>query len=213
MGRRKATDGPADAAARREAILDSAATLFANKGTAATTVREIGDAAGILSGSLYYYFASKEDIIDEVLSQSLNDLLEWSRDARATADGPAEQLSGLVRAAFRVVQEHPNACAVYLNDRNYLLSIPRFQYLEGVRVDYATLWFDVIRDGIKQGQFRSDVDPMVFFRLATYPIWLTTGAPERGEPSFDTLADQHLTLLLDGFAAPKRARSTKRQPK
>src|SRR5262249_57938903 len=45
---------------RREEILAIAAKIFADKGYASTTVREIADAAGILSGSLYHHFDSKE---------------------------------------------------------------------------------------------------------------------------------------------------------
>ena len=59
---------------RREVILREAAELFARQGVAATTVREIADAAGILSGSLYHHFASKDDIVDAVLSTFLTDL-------------------------------------------------------------------------------------------------------------------------------------------
>ena len=47
-------------ATRREELLDLAATMFAQRGLRATTVRDIADAAGILSGSLYHHFASKE---------------------------------------------------------------------------------------------------------------------------------------------------------
>lgn len=201
MARKPAGDGPANAAERREVILRTAATLFASQGTAATTVRQIADAAGILSGSLYYYFPSKEDIIDAVLSQSLTDLLEWSRQARDETDSPTERLRSLVRAAFRVVQEHPDASAIYLNDRTVLLGTPRFRYLEDVRADYARLWLDVINDGVAQGEFRDDIDPLVFFRLASYPIWLTIGQLGGPDVSTDAVADQHLALLLDGFRA------------
>jgi AcrR family transcriptional regulator len=200
VARKPAGDGPANAAERREVILKTAAALFASQGTNATTVRQIADAAGILSGSLYYYFPSKEDIIDAVLSQSLTDLLEWSRQAGDETDSPTERLRSLVRAAFRVVQEHPEASSIYLNDRTVLLGTPRFRYLEDVRVDYAGLWLDVIADGVARGEFRADVDPLVFFRLASYPIWLTIGQLDSGV-STDEIADQHLALLLDGFRA------------
>ena len=52
---------------RRDELLELAATMFAARGLRATTVRDIADAAGILSGSLYHHFASKEEMVDEVL--------------------------------------------------------------------------------------------------------------------------------------------------
>ena len=54
---------------RRQAILACAAELFATRGVAATTVRQIADEVGILSGSLYHHFESKEAIVDEIISE------------------------------------------------------------------------------------------------------------------------------------------------
>jgi len=55
---------------RRDVILERAADLFARQGVAATTVREIADAVGILSGSLYHHFASKDEIVDAIVGFS-----------------------------------------------------------------------------------------------------------------------------------------------
>jgi TetR/AcrR family transcriptional regulator, cholesterol catabolism regulator len=59
---------------RRNEILAGAAELFARNGIAATTVRDVGDAVGMLSGSLYHYFTSKEEIVDTIISSYLDDL-------------------------------------------------------------------------------------------------------------------------------------------
>jgi AcrR family transcriptional regulator len=48
--------------ARRRQIMQEAAKLFGSRGFEATTIRDIASAAGILGGSIYYHFASKEDI-------------------------------------------------------------------------------------------------------------------------------------------------------
>jgi len=53
---------------RRAELLAIAAGLFAEKGFKNTTVRDIADASGILSGSLYHHFDSKESMVDEILS-------------------------------------------------------------------------------------------------------------------------------------------------
>ncbi|MEO6471071.1 MAG: helix-turn-helix domain-containing protein, partial [Aeromicrobium sp.] len=59
---------------RREELLQIAAELFATKGFKNTTVRDIADAAGILSGSLYHHFDSKESMVDEILSSFQDEL-------------------------------------------------------------------------------------------------------------------------------------------
>ena len=59
---------------RREELLAIAAELFAQRGFKNTTVRDIADAAGILSGSLYHHFDSKESMVDEILDTFQTDL-------------------------------------------------------------------------------------------------------------------------------------------
>ena len=78
-----------------------AGELFAQKGFRATTVREIADAAGILSGSLYHHFDSKESIADEILSSFINDVLTDYRTAVSSAGSPRDVLEQIVRSTSR----------------------------------------------------------------------------------------------------------------
>src|SRR3954447_7168061 len=84
---------------RRADLVRIAAELFAERGYRATTVRHIGDAAGVLSGSLYHHFDSKETILDELLSSYLNELVETYREITAGVE-PVTALRGLVTEAF-----------------------------------------------------------------------------------------------------------------
>ena len=59
---------------RRAELLAIAARLFAERGLRATTVRDIADSAGILSGSLYHHFDSKETMVDAILRGFLDTL-------------------------------------------------------------------------------------------------------------------------------------------
>jgi AcrR family transcriptional regulator len=61
---------------RLPAVLDAAARLFAGRGYAATSMREIADACGMLPGSLYYHFAAKEDLLAAVYAAGVRELLE-----------------------------------------------------------------------------------------------------------------------------------------
>jgi AcrR family transcriptional regulator len=60
----------------RQRLLDCAAQLFREKGYERTTVRDIGAAVGIQSGSIFHHFSSKEDILKAVMSEALSILLE-----------------------------------------------------------------------------------------------------------------------------------------
>jgi AcrR family transcriptional regulator len=72
-------------AARRTEILDTAAALFASKGLR-TSLKEIADACGILPGSLYHHFESKEAIIVELVERYHADLDSLAREARRNLD-------------------------------------------------------------------------------------------------------------------------------
>ena len=93
-----------------------AGELFAQKGYRATTVREIADAAGILSGSLYHHFDSKESIGDEILSIFINDVLadyraRW-RDPPRSALAPSSQSSRRLKlgsTSAKLQPAHPAA--------------------------------------------------------------------------------------------------------
>ncbi|ORV60610.1 TetR family transcriptional regulator [Mycobacterium europaeum] len=78
---------PADFGTRRTEILTTAATLIAQSGLR-TSLQEIADAAGILPGSLYHHFESKEAILIELIRRYQDDLDRIGRAAQAELDEP-----------------------------------------------------------------------------------------------------------------------------
>src|SRR6185295_4222558 len=98
---------------RRDELLELAAMLFAERGLRATTVRDIADAAGILSGSLYHHFDSKESMVDEILRGFLDDLFARYREIVARKLGPRATLEAVVAASFAAIDRHHAAVAIY----------------------------------------------------------------------------------------------------
>ncbi|WP_198588015.1 TetR/AcrR family transcriptional regulator [Geodermatophilus chilensis] len=105
---------------RRAAILARSAELFATRGVTATTVRDIGEAAGVLSGSLYHHFRSKDAIVGEVLAEFMADVQHRFAEVARRSRTPEETVRGLVHATLTVIEEHPHPTAMYQNDRQYL---------------------------------------------------------------------------------------------
>src|SRR5215469_11393830 len=114
---------------RRADMVRIASELFAEKGFRATTVREIAEAAGILSGSIYHHFDSKESIGDEILSGFLNDVLADYRSAVSDGGDPAEVLERIVRSSSHTLARHRAALTMLQNDWAYFANQPRFGYL------------------------------------------------------------------------------------
>lgn len=186
---------------RREKILASAAALFARKGVAATTVREIADEVGILSGSLYHHFESKEAIVDEVVSSYLEDLRTRYKAVLAGETDPRSRLHDLVVASLEVVEAHPHATEIYQNDVNYLSQFERFAYLKNAGKEVQASWLEVINAGIAQGAFRSDLDAKILYRLMRDAVWLSVRwfKPSRDYP-ISRLAEDCTSLFIDGLS-------------
>ncbi|MDT5028093.1 MAG: TetR/AcrR family transcriptional regulator, cholesterol catabolism regulator [Micromonosporaceae bacterium] len=158
---------------RRDVIVEKAAQLLARKGIAATTIREIGDAAGILSGSLYYHFDSKDAIIDAVMSTYLDDLLERYRVVLEDNNDVKSRFQGLVAASLRAVEAHPHATAVYQHDAHYFRRTPRFRYVRLAAEGVRQTWIGVLEAGVTEGVFRNDIPARYLYLLLRDGLWLT----------------------------------------
>lgn len=190
--------GPQD---RRELILSSAAEMFARQGIGATTVREIADAVGVLSGSLYHHFASKDAIVDEVLSGYLDAIRERYAEMLDSDMNPADRLRALVLTSLQVAESQPHATAIYQNELHYLRGHPRFEYVQSAATEVQKTWLQVIEAGVADGSFRADIAPRVFYRLIRDAVWLSVRwhHPNGSYPT-EQLAADVTSIFLDGFA-------------
>src|SRR6476646_8431253 len=114
---------------RRAELLAIAAGLFAEKGFKNTTVRDIADASGILSGSLYHHFDSKESMVDEILSSFQEELFGQYDEILASTDDARTKLERAVLVSFDAIDRHHDEVAIFQNDAAYLLTFDRFAYL------------------------------------------------------------------------------------
>lgn len=90
--------------ATQAAVLESALTLFARHGYAHTSTRRIAQEAGISTGLMYHYFASKESLLHAVFAQSMMTLSTLIRET-LTASPPSTRLADLLRAMFALLAE------------------------------------------------------------------------------------------------------------
>ncbi|MDH2425222.1 TetR/AcrR family transcriptional regulator [Sphaerisporangium sp. TRM90804] len=199
--------GGSTASERRDHLVKLAAELFARKGFQATTVREIADEAGILSGSLYHHFDSKETIVDEVLSTFLADLIGRYRAALDHGGDARAVLSEMVRIGFGTLDPHRAAITVMQNDWNYLRSLPgdRFDYLIKAEDEVERMWVEQIKRGQAEGSFRADVDPKLTYRMIRDTIWVAVRwFRPGGRLNTVGLAEHYITVLFDGLATGDR---------
>ncbi|EKT83555.1 transcriptional regulator [Rhodococcus opacus M213] len=189
---------------RRTELLDIAATLFAERGLRATTVRDIADAAGILSGSLYHHFDSKESMVDEILRGFLDDLFGKYREIVASGLDSRATLEALVTTSYEAIDASHSAVAIYQDEVKHLVANERFAYLSELNTEFRELWMGVLEAGVKDGSFRSDIDVELAFRFLRDTAWVAVRwYRPGGSVTVDTVAKQYLSIVLDGLASPR----------
>ncbi|MFI6521426.1 TetR family transcriptional regulator [Spirillospora sp. NPDC050679] len=201
--RRRDAEGTAAARAERRAeLLATAAEVFASQGYSATTIRKVADAAGLLGGSLYYHFDSKESMADEILSTFLHDM--WSAYDRVLAAGMGarETLEALVVESFRSIDRHRPAVVVYQNESKHLATSERFHYLLDSHRRFEEMWTSLLSRGVAEGAFRADLDTTLVYRFIRDTVWVAANWYQRGgRLSADDIAKQYLAMVLEGIQA------------
>jgi AcrR family transcriptional regulator len=193
--------------ARRAEIVAIAGELFADRGYANTTVREIADAAGILSGSLYHHFDSKESMIEALLRDFLDRVGREYATVTSVGTDPVTTLRALVQVAFGALATDRAAVAVMLNEYNVLVQYPRFGFLRDAVEATERLWVDVLDAGMRAGDFRTDVPADAVYRFLRDAIWVSVRwyRPD-GAQRPEAIADDYLTVLLGGLATRRPTR-------
>ncbi|AHH98469.1 TetR family transcriptional regulator KstR2 [Kutzneria viridogrisea] len=190
---------------RRAELLALAARMFAERGFLATTVRDIADAAGILSGSLYHHFDSKESMVDEILTGFQDELFGRYQEITGSGLPPRAALEAVVVASFEAIDRHHDAVAIYQNEAKYLAQFERFGYLDDRNAEFRKLWVGLLEDGVREGAFRPDLDVELVYRFIRDTVWVAVHwYRPGGELSAQAVADQYLSVVLDGIATRRR---------
>ena len=190
--------GPANT--RRDELLALAATMFAERGLRATTVRDIADSAGILSGSLYHHFSSKEEMVDEVLRGFLDWLFERYQQIVETEPNPLERLKGLFMASFEAIATRHAAVVIYQDEAKHLSSQERFAYVHERNKEQRKMWVDVLNQGIEEGYLRPDVDVDLVYRFIRDTTWVSVRWYQPGGPlTAEQVGQQYLAIVLGGI--------------
>lgn len=130
----------------------AALRLFAQKGYAAVSMREIARAVGVQAGALYNYTPDKQSLLFSLMRGHMDDLLA-ALGAEARPDDPMAQLEHFTRFHIRFHLERADAVFIsYMELRN--LEPGNFEVLEGLRRDYETQLEAILRAGVEAGHFQ-----------------------------------------------------------
>lgn len=138
----------------RGRLMTGAIGLFARKGYAATTVREIVAAAGVTKPVLYYHFGNKEGIFLTMMREALGEFEATTAAAVATAGTAAERILRFLDGAFALILQHLDVMrvvdAIYYGPPQ---GAPFFDF-EAIHQRFIGVLTALVREGMAAGEFR-----------------------------------------------------------
>ena len=190
-------------------IVAAAAKVFRTKGYHAATVQDIAEEVGILKGSLYHHCAGKEELLYLVVKEPIARLYA-TVDTIVAAELPAaEKLRRATVAHLEAFDRHHPHLFVYLRETANLA--PRFRVSAQLSPkQYERFWQQILREGMKSGEFRADLDvQVVSYGLLGMLNWAYKWYEPGGRLGVQEVAAQFAALALGGLAA--RASATRRR--
>ena len=196
----------------KQEILDHAARLLRVNGYASTSLRDIADATGMKAGSLYYHFASKEELAETVMVKGI-ELVRAAVD-RALASQPddADPLDNIAVAIVAHLQALHNSGDYASANIRCFAHVPddMKRQLRTVRKRYESDWRKLIAKARKAGRLADDVDDDALryglFGVMNWTLeWLRWGGPSPEE-----LGAMFFRIVFGGAArrgSAKRARN------
>jgi acetyl esterase len=193
---------------RRSEILGAAVVLFREQGYRRTSLADVAEAVGADRASLYYYFGSKEEILNEAVTPIVLRNTAIAEEIRDSAEAAPDKLRRLVTGLLASYAEHYPLLFLYLEEN--LSHVAKKQQawasqMRAVNRRYIAVVEAIINDGITAGTLRPVADPRF---LANGLMGLVSWThrwfnPQQSLVDAQTLGTAYANLLLNGLAAPQ----------
>ncbi|MBE2225168.1 MAG: TetR/AcrR family transcriptional regulator [Anaerolineae bacterium] len=186
---------------KREAeVYAVAARLFATKGFHATRMQDIADELGMQKGSLYYYFNSKDDLLKELVTGSIQEAQDSLQTILDSDQSPKQKLALAITEHLRILQQ--NADLHLINAQEILMSLDEETAVTtNTRLkNYENIWSAIVQEGIDTGDFRPDLDQKIIVKalLGLCNSTLTWFEPT-GRLSNQQIAQIYTELMINGL--------------
>lgn len=189
--------GSAAAEVPRDRILRAAARLFREKGYKGTTVRDIAEAVGIQSGSLFHHFASKEEILLEIMREAFLSVCIRAEELFVRESDPINQLRGLMRLELNSIvnDERKDYHVVLYFDWREAPEAAKPE-LNRYRKRYQQCWLQALEGCVAVGKLRCEptaANHIIHGALRGVMTWFKPG----GRYTVEEFGDILLHLVLD----------------
>lgn len=185
--------------ADHDVLLKAAGQLFRQHGFAATTVRDIAKAAGVLPGSLHYRYATKESLLLALMERGITTATTAVRRAISATRNPIERIRIATRAHLHLLLLEDDSIYVLLYESRSLTD-DASESMARLRDRYDALWEGLLYEAAGTGKLRADID-LKLVRLALFGSlnWVAQWYSPEGELTPDEIADAFADNMLRGI--------------
>jgi AcrR family transcriptional regulator len=191
-------------AAGADRVRRAAITLFRERGYHGTSMRTLSGRLRVEAPSLYYHFASKQDILFDILDRTLDDLLTGLGRAVAASEDPEGQLRAGVR--FHVLfHTHRRTEAFLSHSELRSLTPANLRRIIAKRDQYEQVFRDVLTAGVKAGVFEVSDTKLTVIAILTMCTSVATWFSEGGRLDADAIVDCYTEMILRSVGAVRMA--------
>ncbi len=188
----------------KDKITSVAVDLFHQKGYFATSVSEIAGQCGIQKASIYYHYASKENILFHIHKVTMEELTGYLRRNLDGLTDIEDRMRAAVRSHVRF-HLHRQTETFIANSELRGLTPDHYQEIVGRRDEYEQIFQQIIRDGCECGLFAPVDVKILSYAILTLcnagAIWFKPG----GRMSVDAIADIYEAFVLRGLTTGQLA--------
>ncbi|MBP1597078.1 MAG: TetR family transcriptional regulator [Acidobacteria bacterium] len=186
----------------RDSIREAAIGLFAEKGYAATTTREICRRAGVTKPVLYYHFESKERLYSELALDASNESRKQLLLASQREGSVRERLVAMMAASFALTMREPKLSTMFLR-----MVFPAGEAEPGIDcvglgLEYVSLIAGVVSEGIRRGELQGRAQEVAQVLTGVHLIWAMSYVLTGGPKLDRNLARRMVDLVVDGCGNP-----------
>jgi len=181
---------------RRKDLLRVSARLFRQKGFDGTSIRDISSAAGMQSGSPFYHFKTKQDILVAVMEEGLTDGLRIFGEVMALAVAPEDKLVRMIRTQLGAIFDDAHDFVPVLHYEWRSLTPANRRHIVALKDRYDALWQNLIDDLQRAGHMPGDAQLMRLLILGAVN-WTGTWYRSGVRLSLDKVAEDASRLFLN----------------
>ena len=184
---------------KRNAVLQTAAQLFNERGYHATSLDDIAERLNVTKPTLYYYVESKDQILLECVRTALDLMRSGIAEVSAAGGSAIDQLKACMRIYTSVVTQDFGMCVIRIGEDP--LPAPLKKELRGLKAGIDMEFRRLIALGVEEGAIAPCDPKMAAFMLAGALSWIGRWYRSDGQFTPEEIAEQGIALLLNGIVA------------